>query len=125
MPEDIYNLNFRNFQVVDIRNGLSHLQVKDNMYLSDKQVDDCFTDIEDCVDAIKGHQPTLKGDEIKKTLKQVSGEIIKKDFNVTSSALFVCLFVCPVFICQNTIQKCPAVYSDQKGTAATQLKVLM
>ena len=68
---------FFNFQVLDIRNGLSHLKVKNNMFISDKQLDEFFGDIEDCVDAIKGHQQTLKADEIKETLKQVPyGQIL-------------------------------------------------
>ena len=61
-----------NFQVLNIRNGLSHLKVKNNMFVSDQQLDEFFGDIEDCVDAIKGKQPTMKADEIKDTLRQVS-----------------------------------------------------
>ena len=41
------------------------------MYISDKQLDVYFNDIEECVDAIKGHQQVLKSDEIKDCIKQV------------------------------------------------------
>ena len=58
------------------------------MYLSDKQLDAYFNDLEDCVDAIKGHQPTLKADEIKNTLKKVSKEILLKNFMLFSSFRF-------------------------------------
>ena len=60
-----------NLQVVDIRNGLSHAKVKDNLYISDRLLDDFFEDIKECVDAIRMHQPNLKADEIKDVLKQV------------------------------------------------------
>ena len=42
------------------------------MYISDKHMEVCFKDIEDSVDAIKGHQQDLKADEIKACLRQVS-----------------------------------------------------
>ena len=64
-------LHLCNFQVVDIRNGLSHARVKDNLYISDRLLEEFFNDIEECVDAIKIHQQNLKADEIKDILKQV------------------------------------------------------
>ena len=57
--------------MLDIRNGLSHMKIKDNMNISDKQLDVYFNDIEECVDAVKAHQQTLKADDIKDCLKQV------------------------------------------------------
>ena len=56
---------------MDIRNGLSHVKVKDNLYISDRLLDQFFDDIKECVDAVKQHQQTLKADEIKDTLEQV------------------------------------------------------
>ena len=41
------------------------------MHISDKQLDVYFNDIEECVDAIKGHQQALKADEIKHCVNQV------------------------------------------------------
>ena len=56
---------------MDIRNGLSHAKIKDCLYISDKLLDEFFDDIKEYVDAVKTHQPTLKADDIKDTLKQV------------------------------------------------------
>ena len=47
------------------------MKIKDNMHISDKKLDEYFNDIEECVDAVKGHQQTLKADEIKDCIKQV------------------------------------------------------
>ena len=48
------------------------MKIKDNMHISDKQLDVYFNDIEECVDAVKGHQQALKADEIKDRVKQVT-----------------------------------------------------
>ena len=63
---------------MDIRNGLSHVKVKDNLYISDKLLDEFFDDIKECVDAVKQHQQTLKSDEIKDTLEQVYQSFIRR-----------------------------------------------
>ena len=47
------------------------MKVKNKMYISDKQLDIYLNEIEECVDAVKGHQQTLKADDIKDCLKQV------------------------------------------------------
>ena len=47
------------------------MKVKDNLYISDRLLDEFFDDIKECVDAVKQHQQTLKSDEIKDTLEQV------------------------------------------------------
>ena len=64
---------------MDIRNGLSHIKVKDNLYISDRLLDEFFDDIRECVDAVKIHQPTLKTDDIKDILKQVQVELGRKN----------------------------------------------
>ena len=47
------------------------MKIKDNLFISDKQLDLYFNDIEECVNEVKGHQRTLKVDEIKDRLKKV------------------------------------------------------
>ena len=48
------------------------MKIKDNMHISDKQLDAYFNTIKECVDAVKGHQQSLKADEIKDRVKQVT-----------------------------------------------------
>ena len=50
---------------------MSHMKIKDSMVISDEQLDVYFNDIDECVDAIKVHQQSLKADEIKDHIKQV------------------------------------------------------
>ena len=47
------------------------MKVNNRMYISDMQLDVYLNEIEECVDAVKGHQQTLKADDIKDSLKQV------------------------------------------------------
>ena len=42
------------------------------MFISDKELDVYFNDIEECVDAVKDHQQALNADKIKDYLKQVT-----------------------------------------------------
>ena len=41
------------------------------MHIVDKQLDEYFNTINECVDAVKGHQQSLKADEIKDCIKEV------------------------------------------------------
>ena len=47
------------------------MKVNNRMYISDMQLDVYLNEIEECVDAVKGHQQILKADDIKDYLKQV------------------------------------------------------
>ncbi|XP_072044865.1 uncharacterized protein [Amphiura filiformis] len=58
-------------QVLDIRNSLSHMKVKDNMRMSDKQLDTCFDAIKTLVSSLQVHQPTLKADKIQSCLSKI------------------------------------------------------